>query len=185
MITPMMMAKPLAMALLLLFATPFAAKQPDEAARLLTELKKADDPTRAKTLREKLQRLWIEQGPISAQVLLKEAARAQADGLVDTARALLDLVVKRWPDYAEGRFRRAFLLWQLNETESALAETDAILRRMPAHFPALVLKVRILLMAKREKEALRACKRLLAEYPHWQEMRQRCARIRWRLEQET
>ena len=165
--------------------SPATSKQGADAAALLKQLQTEKDEKVAKRLREKLIRTWIEQGPVSAQVLLKEAARAQADGLVETAQKLLDLAVKRWPDYAEARFRRAFLLWQRGRDAEALAEVDALLTRQPLHFPALTLKVRILLAVERLKEAAAACERVTQAFPHWREMKQRCERLRWRLEQET
>ncbi len=156
-----------------------------EADRLLDRLRTEKDPRAAKALREKLIEAWLAEGPVSAQVLLKEAARAQADGLVETAQRLLDLAVRRWPDYAEARFRRAFLLWQRGRETQALAELDALLARQRMHFPALTLKVRILLSAERVKEAAAACEKVARTFPHWQEMKRRCQRLRWRLEQET
>ncbi len=164
---------------------PATRERNDNSTTLLKKLQTEKDQETAEKLRRKLIRAWIEQGPVSAQVLLKEAARAQADGLVETAQKLLDLAVKRWPDYAEARFRRAFLLWQRGRDAEALAEIDALLARQPLHFPALTLKVRILLAAERLKEAAAACERVTKAFPYWQEMKQRCERLHWRLEQET
>jgi len=165
--------------------TPPARDQQGKTARLLEQLQTEKDPQAAKALRDRLIEAWIAEGPVSAQVLLKVAARAQADGLVETAQRLLDLTVRRWPDYAEARFRRAFLLWQRGRDDEALAELNALLARRPLHFPALTLKVRILLSAERTKEAAAACEKVTRAFPHWREMKRRCRRLQWRLEQET
>ena len=154
-------------------------------ATLLRQLKETRDADRAEVLRKKLLAAWLASGTASARALLQQAARAQADGLTELAERLLNLVVKRWPDYEEGRFRRAFLRWQLGREQAALADVDAILARNPDHFPSLVLKVRILSDAERLKEAVQACRQLLMRFPHWREMRQRCQRLQLRLEREA
>ena len=154
-------------------------------ATLLRQLKQTRDPDRAEILRKRLLMAWLAAGSASARALLQQAARAQADGLTELAERLLNLVVKRWPDYEEGRLRRAFLRWQLGRREAALADLDAILARNPDHFPSLVLKVRILGDAERLKEAVRACRQLLERFPHWREMRHRCQRLQLRLEREA
>ena len=158
---------------------------PDKAARLLEQLKRTDDPLRAQALREKLHKAWIAAGPVSAQVLLKEAAQAQAAGLRDTALKLLRLVTRRWPDYAEGHYRLAFFLWQTGDTRAALEALDRLLKAQPDHFPALSLKVRLLLESRQEKKALAACRALTQRFANWREMRRRCERLRWRLEQDV
>ena len=165
--------------------TPAMQQRADDVATLLKRLQAEKDPQAAEALRERIIRLWIAEGTASAQVLLQEAARAQADGLVETAQRLLDLAVRRWPDYAEARFRRAFLLWQRGRDEQALAEAEALLVRHPLHFPALALKMRILLAAERFEEAAAACEKIMQAFPHWQEMKRRCQRLQWRLEQKT
>ena len=150
---------------------------------LLERLKKVEDPALAEKLRDQVQQAWIAEGPMSAQVLLKEAASAQAAGLVETAEKLLRLAVRRWPDYAEARYRLAFLLWQTDRTAAALRALDALLARKPDHFPALALKVRLLMERKQPKRALEACARLRQRFPHWREVQRRCERLQWRVEQ--
>ncbi|GEM_PF-6274847 len=153
------------------------------AHQLLRQLKQERDPARAAALREKLQKAWIAAGPISAQVLLKQAESAQAAGLLGTAEELLRLAVRRWPDYAEARFRLAFFLWQTQRPQQALSMLDELLQRQPDHFPALLLRVRLLRALEDNEQALHACRTLLQRFPHWREMQQRCQRLQWRVEQ--
>ena len=154
-------------------------------ATLLERMKKAQGPEELKAARDALLKAWIATGPVSAQALLKQAERAQADGLGKVAERQLELVVKRWPDYEEGRLRRAFYLWQRGRDEAALRELETILRRNPDYFPALVLKVRISLANERLKDAVQACRLLSERFPHWREMKDRCRRLRLRLEREA
>ena len=167
-------------------ATERAAVQPaDKVATLLGKLKRETDPARVEKLREKLRRAWLAQGTASARLLLAEAARAQADGLVETAQQLLNLVVARWPDYLAGRFRRAVLLWQRGRDEAALAELDAILKRQPAFFPAAMLKMRLLAERKEFPAALKTCRALLRHFPAWKTLLRRCDSLQWRVEQDV
>ncbi len=151
---------------------------------LLEKLKTARDPARAKALRERLMRAWTASGPASAQALLKEAARAQADGLIGTARQLYDMVAKRWPEYEDAHFRRAYFLWQLGRHEAALAVLDGLLKRSPGYFPALVLRIHILRAEKRWREALKACRRLKTIAPLWEEWEKRCRRMELRVQRD-
>ncbi len=169
----------------LLLLVGMAGAETLPAQKLVQQLKKTTDPEQAERLRERLQRAWLDAGPTSAQVLLKQAARAQGAGLVDTAEQLLRLTVRRWPDYAEARYRLAFLLWQRGRTDAALHQLDRLLARQPEHFPAASLRVRLLLEQQQPKQALAACRALLHVYPNWQEMRRRCQRLHWRLEQDA
>ena len=157
----------------------------DSVAALLSRLQREADPAQAEKLRERLRRAWLAQGTASARVLLAEAARAQADGLVETAGRLLDLVVKRWPDYLAGRFRRAVLLWQQGRKEAALAELNAILTRQPAHFPAAMLKLRLLEEQRDFKEALKVCRATQRQFPAWRALQRRCRGLQWRVEQDV
>ena len=175
----------LCLCLLLLAASAGAEQQKPQAQALLERLRTTGDPAQAEKLREKLRKAWLAQGSASAQVLLAEAARAQADGLVETAGRLLDLVVKRWPDYLAGRFRRAVLLWQRGREEAALAELDAILKRQPAYFPAAMLKVRLLEERWDFGRALRACRKAQRQFPAWQTLQRRCRGLQWRVEQDA
>ena len=163
------------------------ARQQGERAitSLLEQLRKEDDPARAEALRSRLTTAWTAAGPASAQALLKEAARAQADGLIDTARRLYDLVVRRWPQYEDGHFRRALFLWQLEKDDAALAELDDLLARNPDYFPALVLRIHILRRARRLREALRACDRLRVISPRWDAWHNRCRRMRLKVRRDA
>ena len=162
-----------------------AAMSKDKVAALLALAQRETDPARAEKLREMLRRAWHAQGTASARLLLAEATRAQADGLVETAQQLLDLVVARWPDYLAGRFRRAVLLWQRGREEAALAELNATLKRQPAFYPAAMLKVRLLEERKDYRGALKTCRTLLRHFPVWKKWQRRCQRLQWRVEQDA
>ena len=180
---------PITMTMLMLIpAAAVAAEQPapgSKAQKLLERLKQAEDPALAEKLREQVQQAWIAEGPMSAQVLLKEATSAQASGLVETAERLLRLAVRRWPDYAEARFRLAFLLWQTGRETEALRVLDALLQRKPEHFPALSLKVRLLLEQQKLREALKSCQILQRQLPRWRQWQRRCQRLQWRVGQDA
>ena len=178
------------LALMLFPVSATTAAQPsatpaDDVAALLAELKRETDPLKAEKLRARLRRAWLKQGTASARLLLAEAARAQGDGLVETARRLLDLVARRWPGYVTGRFRRALLLWQRGNDKAALAELDAVLKRQPAYFPAAMVKMRLLEDRRDFPGALKLCRETLRRFPAWRTLRQRCIRLQWRVEQDA
>ncbi len=163
-----------------------ARGEPSHSAReLLAALRAAPTAQEAERLARRLRRLWLEQGPVSAVVIMVQARRAADAGYAELAMRQLDLVVARWPDFAEGWHARAVLRWRMGDAAGALRDVTRALKANDAHFVALALKVRLLRDMGREREALRACERLRLIHPRWRAMRDACRGLRLRIERDA
>jgi len=123
-----------------------------------------DDPQAgviARTIRE----LWVRAGTDTAVLLITQAKKAMKAGQGKLALRILDLVVRRWPDYAEGWNRRAVTRYMLGDARGALKDLDKVLALEPRHFEALFTRAAILQELKRRLAAMEACRAALLIYP--------------------
>jgi tetratricopeptide (TPR) repeat protein len=82
---------------------------------------------------------------------------------------MLDEVVKRAPEYAEGWNKRATLLYIMGEYDRSRADCDEVLKREPRHFGALAGMGLIAIAQSDYKAALAAYRRALAANPYLKE----------------
>ncbi len=143
----------------------------DEKAKVLNDLyahlATANDEQSAKSIAETIERLWLQSGSETINLLMERSGAALAAKNTDLALRLLDYVVELAPDYAEGFNRRAYVYFSQNNLESAVGDLRRTLALEPNHFKALDGLGQIWREHGNKKGALRVIKQLLEIYPNW------------------
>ncbi len=129
------------------------------------ELKAAKSDAEAEPIVGEIWTLWLQSGRGDVDQLMGEAMRVMQRGGQQLALSMLDEVVKRAPDYAEGWNRRATLLYFMGEYERSKADCDEVLKREPRHFGALAGMGLIGIAQSDFKAALAAYRRAVAVNP--------------------
>ncbi len=142
-----------------------------------------EDAPEAQAVAKAVLRLWSRSGSASADFLIVQAARALKAGDAQTALRILDLVVWRWPAFAEGWRRRALARHAAGDPEGALEDLNETLAREPRHFRALFMKGVVLEELKRPAEAAAAYEEALSVYPGFAEARRALKDLRLRTDQ--
>ena len=141
------------------------AKRLDALFAGLTSTKVEEE---ADTMVAEIWRLWLQSGnaEVDAQmqhaVLLMGSVRAMA-------MPILDDIVARLPDWAEGWNKRATVLYLIGEYDRSLADCDRVLALEPRHFGALAGIGLIRIQKDESREALAAFRKALAVNPFLKE----------------
>ncbi len=169
---------------------------PKSRAEALTALKNADTATRAEAvvwianrgsmadaplLHERLRDesafvrsfaeqglwlLWTRSGDPAVDELMAQATEAMQSGRHADAIKILDQVVKRKPEFAEGWNRRATVHYLAGDLQKSIADCDHVLKRNPGHFGALSGLGQIYLQLDDEAAALKWFRRALEVNPN-------------------
>ena len=142
-----------------------AETRDEQLARLFTELHDAPSKEAAAQIESRIQSLWAKSKSDTTDLLMQRAAMAIALQDYPVAIEMLDRVIAREPDFAEGWNRRAtvfFLMEDFNRSMSDIAET---LKREPRHFGALSGLGFILLLRGDTVHARETYEKVLAIYP--------------------
>ena len=143
----------------------------DEKAKVLNDLyahlATANDEQSAKPISDTIERLWLQSGSETINLLMERSGTALAAKNADLALRLLDYVVELAPDYAEGFNRRAYVHFSQNNLESAVGDLRRTLALEPNHFKALDGLGQIWREHGNKKGALRVIKQLLEIHPNW------------------
>lgn len=142
-----------------------AETRDEQLTRLFTELHDARSKEVAAQIESRIQSLWLKSKSDTTDLLMQRAAMAIANQDYPVAIEMLDRVITREPDFAEGWNRRAtvfFLMEDFNRSISDIAET---LKREPRHFGALSGLGFILLMRGDTAHARETYEKVLAIYP--------------------
>lgn len=179
------LARRLAQVALLILLTGLAATQlagagltqPEHAAAekaqrldaLFATLKTTKDEQEGDTAVAEIWKLWLQSGRPELDELMEQATRLIGHGLAALALPVLDDIVKRAPDWAEGWNKRATALYLAGEHERSLADIERVLALEPRHFGALA-GIGLIRTAKGEyRDALAAYRRALAVNPFLKE----------------
>lgn len=139
--------------------------------RLLGRLAKAGDADEAQGIAELVQRLWMQSGSDTADLLMGRAVSAMGDGRHDVAAALLDQIIELQPGWAEGWNKRATLRFLDHDDAGSMEDISHVLALEPRHFGALSGMGAILQRHGQDKAALTAMRRALAIYPEEPDLR--------------
>lgn len=143
----------------------------DEKAKVLNDLyahlATANDEQNAKSIADTIERLWLQSGSETINLLMERSGTALAAKNADLALRLLDYVVELAPDYAEGFNRRAYVHFSQNNLESAVGDLRRTLALEPNHFKALDGLGQIWREHGNKRGALRVVKQLLEIHPNW------------------
>lgn len=133
---------------------------------LFHQLAGANDKDEAVGVASRIERLWLESGSDTVDLLVGRATAAIGKGNSDLARGLLDKVVVLDPDWAEGWNKRATLRYLADDDAGAMVDIGHVLALEPRHFGALTGMAVIMNRHGFKKDALVLLRRVAALYPH-------------------
>jgi tetratricopeptide (TPR) repeat protein len=113
--------------------------------------------------------LWQQSGDPELDAAMQQAVLLMGQGLGGLALPILDDIVGRAPQWAEGWNKRATLLYLMGEHDRSLADIDRVLALEPRHFGALAGIGLIRIQKDQKREALAAFRRALAVNPFLRE----------------
>lgn len=152
-------------------AGPSLPKTPAEREKMLSDLyahlATAGDEDSAKAVAEAIERVWVNSGSDTIDVLMERSMKAVGGKNYDLALKLLDHVVALAPDFTEGWNRRAYVHYMKSEVDLALGDLRRTLALDPNHFKALDGLGQILREIGQKRPALKAFKQLLDVHPYW------------------
>lgn len=148
---------------------------PDAAARarrlddLFGRLKSTRSEDEGAEIVAEIWQLWQQSGDAELDEMLQQAILLMGRGIATLAMPILDEIVKRRPDWAEGWNKRATMLYIMGEHDRSLADIEHVLALEPRHFGALA-GIGLIRMDKGEyREALAAFRKALAINPFLRE----------------
>lgn len=146
-------------------------KTADEKSRLLSNLyahlATAESEAHAKSVSQKIERLWLHSGSDTVGLLLQRANKALARKEADLAVKFLDYAVQIAPDYPEAFNRRAYVHYTQGNYQQAVGDLRRVLALDPNHYKALDGLAQIWRQTGNKKGALNVLKQLLDVHPHW------------------
>ena len=132
---------------------------------LFGQLAGAGSPDEGKAIAAAIQRVWMQSGSDTADLLMTRALAAQAAGNTSLALELLDHVVEITPDWSEAWNKRATMRFLADDYDGSMADIDHTLTLEPRHFGSLGGLATILQRSGKDKRALEVLRRLIAIYP--------------------
>jgi len=116
---------------------PIGKASHDAAAPLLDQLKSAKSPEEAVAIESKVWEAWMASGDAKIDGMVQQSVALMRLQMFDESLAILDGVVAKAPDYAEGWNRRATLLYMMQEYNRSIADIQKVLALEPRHFGAI------------------------------------------------
>jgi len=110
--------------------------------------------------------LWTRSGDAEIDGLMARATEEMQASRYPQAIALLDQVVQKKPEFAEGWNRRATVHYLAGDLRKSIADCDEVLKRNPLHFGALSGLGQIHLQLEEEEKALQWFRRALEANPN-------------------
>jgi tetratricopeptide (TPR) repeat protein len=146
-----------------------AAARAQRLDGLLGRLKAAKDEREGEAAVAEIWTLWLQSGRPELDETMEQAAKLIGHGLAALALPLLDEIVARAPEWAEGWNKRATALYLVGEHDRSLADIERVLAIEPRHFGALA-GIGLIRMGRGEhRAALAAFRRALAVNPFLKE----------------
>jgi tetratricopeptide (TPR) repeat protein len=152
---------------------------------LFAALAAAGSPREAARIESGIWARWLQSGDPQTDELLAAAIDASDRGRVGFALELLDEVVERAPQFAEGWNQRATARFLVEDYAGALADIERVLELEPRHFGALSGRGLIHLRMGRDYQALLAFEAVLRINPQARQARRYVRFLRQRLGAET
>lgn len=141
-------------------------------AELYERLSKSKSEEAAQLIAEAVERLWAYSGSATVDLLVSRAGAAISQSETATALQLLDSAIALKPDYAEAWNQRAYVYFQQQQYELAMADLARVLAIDPRHYKALIGVGAILQEFGRKAQALEAFRKALAVNPFAEQAKQ-------------
>lgn len=141
---------------------PIGKSSHDAAAPLLDQLKLAKSMPEAMVLEGKIWEAWMASGDAKIDGMVNQSVALMRMQMFDESLAILDGVVAKAPNYAEGWNRRATLLYMMQDYGRSLADIQKVLTLEPRHFGAIS-GLGLISMVKGDKAAARDAYRKVLE----------------------
>jgi tetratricopeptide (TPR) repeat protein len=145
-----------------------AAARAKELDALFAALKSTKVEEEADTMVAEIWRLWLQSGNAEVDGQMQRAVLLMGS-MPAMALPILDGIVARLPDWAEGWNKRATVLYLIGEYDRSLADCDRVLALEPRHFGALAGIGLIRTQKDEPREALAAFRKALAVNPFLKE----------------
>jgi tetratricopeptide (TPR) repeat protein len=104
---------------------------------LFAELRVAPDAASAQRLDQQIWSLWMSPNDPGLAGRMNEVLKARTEGNPLATIELLNLLVRDYPDYAEGWNQRATMFYLIGNFEASIADCARVLELEPRHFGAL------------------------------------------------
>lgn len=141
-------------------------QRPKVLEQLYARLATAESEEAAARLAQAIERIWLQSGSDTVNLLMDRAGKAYTESKPDIALNLLERVTKLAPNYTEGWFRRAQVFQAEGDIPRALIDLRRVLAIEPDHFRALETLGQLLKEIDEKKGALQAFERLITVNPH-------------------
>jgi tetratricopeptide (TPR) repeat protein len=161
-----------ALLMLPLLAAPLpafaASANVDTAAldELFAQLHDAHSAGDANEIVQQIWSVWFNPDVPELAKRMQTVSLAASSGQLDAGIAILDGIVRDYPDYAEGWNQRATLYFMQGKLDASLADIAKVLTLEPRHFGALSGRVQIYLKQGKHDEALKDMIAALAIDPY-------------------
>ena len=144
---------------------------------LFSRLAAATDPAELEGLVVAIDRLMLELGSSTGDLLMARAIAAMGSHNLEVSRALLDKIVVLRPDWAEAWNKRATVRFLMDDEKGSMADIARVLALEPRHVGALSGMGMILERSGFRDAALRAYGRALEIAPHLESVRNAVDRL--------
>jgi tetratricopeptide (TPR) repeat protein len=104
----------------------------------LAKLSASGDAASANAFEDQVTIGWLKSGSPTADLLMRRAMAAEADGDLEAAAGFLDRAISVSPDWAAGLSRRAVVAWAMDDTDTTLRNLERALAKEPRHYPSYV-----------------------------------------------
>lgn len=138
---------------------------------LFARLKATQDEDEAKGIAGAIERVFMQSGSDTADLLMGRAMRAFHAEKKDAAEKLIDSVIAVEPDWAEAWNKRATIRFMNEDYYGAMADIAEVLKREPRHFGALAGMGFMLERMERKPAALRVLRRAAEVHPQMESVK--------------
>lgn len=136
-----------------------------ERERLFRYLRQAGSEAEGRAIEYEIWLLWLEAPDAGSARLMNRALERRRMIDLAGARAILDELVARAPDWAEAWNQRATVLFEQGHLERSLADVERTLALEPKHFGALAGQAMILMRQGRMRAAQSILRRAVEIHP--------------------
>lgn len=150
--------------------------------QLFDVLKKTENEQLAKKAQQEIEKLWLDSGSDTIDLLVQWAGDAANDKEYGKALDFLDNVVRLKPDYAEGWNKRATVHFLMKDYGKSIADVERVLELEPRHFGALAGLGSMLIEYSEEKRALEFMRRALELNPNLKRLKKRVETLKKKVE---